>query len=80
MSRRRNPSRDGCHGGTCGRPAAGANSPLPRRAGISTFPAAQRHCDGAIAQLGERYNGIVEVTGSIPVGSTIQTKGLAGNG
>ena len=29
---------------------------------------------------GERfilYNGIVEVTGSIPVGSTIQTKGLA---
>jgi|HubBroStandDraft_5_1064220.scaffolds.fasta_scaffold249315_2 hypothetical protein len=26
--------------------------------------------DGAIAQLGERYNGIVEVTGSIPVGST----------
>jgi hypothetical protein len=26
---------------------------------------------GAIAQLGERNNGIVEVTGSIPVGSTI---------
>src|SRR3546814_2002551 len=26
---------------------------------------------GALAQLGERYNGIVEVTGSIPVGSTI---------
>ena len=25
---------------------------------------------GAIAQLGERYNGIVEVTGSIPVSST----------
>ncbi len=25
---------------------------------------------GAVAQLGERYNGIVEVTGSIPVGST----------
>ncbi len=35
---------------------------------------------GAIAQLGERYNGIVEVTGSIPVGSTNQLKGLAGNG
>ena len=32
---------------------------------------------GAIAQLGERYNGIVEVTGSIPVGSTNQIKGLA---
>ena len=26
---------------------------------------------GAIAQLGERYNGIVEVSGSIPLGSTI---------
>jgi hypothetical protein len=26
---------------------------------------------GAIAQLGERYNGIVEVAGSIPAGSTI---------
>ncbi len=29
-------------------------------------------CDenGAVAQLGERYNGIVEVVGSIPSGST----------
>ena len=26
--------------------------------------------DGAIAQLGERYNGIVEVSGSIPLSST----------
>ena len=26
--------------------------------------------DGAVAQLGERYNGIVEVVGSIPSGST----------
>jgi hypothetical protein len=25
---------------------------------------------GAIAQLGERYNGIVEVIGSIPISST----------
>ena len=25
---------------------------------------------GALAQLGERYNGIVEVSGSIPLGST----------
>ncbi len=25
---------------------------------------------GAVAQLGERYNGIVEVAGSIPAGST----------
>ncbi len=29
-----------------------------------------RACEGAIAQLGERYNGIVEVGGSIPPGST----------
>lgn len=27
-------------------------------------------CFGVIAQLGERYNGIVEVGGSIPPGST----------
>jgi hypothetical protein len=27
---------------------------------------------GAIAQLGERFNGIEEVVGSIPSGSTIQ--------
>ncbi len=26
--------------------------------------------NGALAQLGERYNGIVEVRGSIPLGST----------
>ena len=32
---------------------------------------------GAVAQLGERYNGIVEVVGSIPSGSTIFIKGLA---
>ena len=30
--------------------------------------------EGAIAQLGERYNGIVEVVGSIPSGSTINFK------
>ena len=29
---------------------------------------------GVIAQLGERYNGIVEVGGSIPPGSTSQIK------
>ena len=29
--------------------------------------------DGAVAQLGERYNGIVEVRGSIPLGSTISS-------
>ena len=31
----------------------------------------------ATCPLGERYNGIVEVDGSIPSGSTIQIKGLA---
>ena len=29
---------------------------------------------GALAQLGERYNGIVEVRGSIPLGSTIKKR------
>jgi hypothetical protein len=32
---------------------------------------------GVIAQLGERLNGIQEVGGSIPPGSTKQIKGLA---
>ena len=31
---------------------------------------------GAIAQLGERYNGIVEVSGSIPLSSTILAPAL----
>jgi hypothetical protein len=47
---------------------------------IPKFAADTTSSAGAIAQLGERYNGIVEVTGSIPVGSTNQVKGLAGNG
>ena len=29
---------------------------------------------GAVAQLGERYDGIVEVRGSIPLSSTIKTR------
>jgi hypothetical protein len=29
---------------------------------------------GAVAQLGERYDGIVEVVGSIPSSSTIETR------
>jgi hypothetical protein len=40
---------------------------LPRSASVPNFAETS---SGAIAQLGERYNGIVEVTGSIPVGST----------
>src|SRR5687767_12488884 len=39
----------------------GGRTRAPRR-GNSWF--------GAVAQLGERYNGIVEVRGSIPLGST----------
>src|SRR5271163_264898 len=47
---------------------------LPPRRAVPNFATRVR---GAIAQLGERYNGIVEVTGSIPVGSTNKNKGLA---
>jgi hypothetical protein len=47
---------------------------LPPQCSLSNF--ARRVSCGAIAQLGERYNGIVEVTGSIPVGSTKFSKGL----
>ena len=51
----------------------------PTAAGIDKVPLATLaqpvglfvlKCDGAIAQLGERYNGIVEVSGSIPLSST----------
>ena len=44
------------------------NFRLPTGLDIPNF--APAFAPGAIAQLGERYNGIVEVTGSIPVGST----------
>lgn len=33
-------------------------------------PLMKTHADGAIAQLGERLNGIQEVRGSTPLGST----------
>ena len=68
------------------RSAAAGVFRLLRGRGVPNFgvTAAVRPADpprcGAIAQLGERYNGIVEVTGSIPVGSTNLLKGLAGNG
>jgi hypothetical protein len=32
---------------------------------------------GAVAQLGERLNGIQEVVGSIPIGSTMKSKNLS---
>ena len=36
-----------------------------------------RELDGAVAQLGERRNGIAKVRGSIPLGSTIPTREVA---
>ena len=42
---------------------------LPSRTILSILPPCQK--DGAIAQLGERLHGMQEVTGSIPVSSTI---------
>jgi hypothetical protein len=46
---------------------------------IDTHPAVcykDRPC-GAVAQLGERLNGIQEVVGSIPIGSTKEDKELS---
>ncbi len=43
--------------------------PVRRKTGPQTGTASA-DTRGAIAQLGERYNGIVEVVGSIPSGST----------
>ena len=36
------------------------------------FEISQVLCAGAVAQLGERLNGIQEVRGSIPLGSTVR--------
>ena len=49
---------------------------IPRAAALLT----QGEVFGAIAQLGERYNGIVEVDGSIPSGSTNQIEGSVRKG
>ena len=38
--------------------------------GWTTQDLPENEWNGALAQLGERYNGIVEVSGSIPLGST----------
>jgi hypothetical protein len=51
--------------------------PLP--AGRSRPPQASVRCSGAVAQLGERLNGIQEVGGSTPLGSTnLRKPGSAG--
>src|SRR5215472_13234349 len=72
MSRRRSTE------AVCGSGAAAGGRQffrLPPRCGLSNL--ADLVSCGAIAQLGERYNGIVEVTGSIPVGSTNSREGLS---
>ena len=53
--------------GTAGTPyvPAPSGAALPNIVAAHTFDGY-----GAVAQLGERYNGIVEVVGSIPSGST----------
>ncbi len=65
---------------------------MPRAGGVLTFATlaagrgraggrlSRAAHGGAVAQLGERLNGIQEVRGSIPLGSTKYFKGLAGNG
>ncbi len=50
---------------------------FPPSAGAGPQASHHENSFGAVAQLGERYNGIVEVVGSIPSGSTIKNKGLA---
>ena len=48
-------------------------APIQRRIGlpkVDTLPGSLIH-DGALAQLGERLHGMQEVSGSIPLGSTI---------
>ena len=45
--------------------------PRQRQASPQSKPPARYVENGAIAQLGERFNGIEEVVGSIPSGSTI---------
>ena len=69
---------------TRARATASAERPCCHQGGQDLYlaPAAQsfeNQSFGAIAQLGERYNGIVEVRGSIPLGSTNKDEGLAGD-
>ena len=67
------PRRGGAEGFSSGRKEPGSNLLRgPRLTRYSVLPRlrARRLARGAIAQLGERYNGIVEVAGSIPAGST----------
>ena len=58
---------------------SGAGRPRPR-GGLSFGPDRPMESrGGAVAQLGERVNGIHEVRGSIPLGSTNEINGLVGS-
>ncbi len=54
---------------TCVVVGSGVGTVLPKCCGLS-LTLVHRDKIGAVAQLGERYNGIVEVRGSIPLSST----------
>jgi hypothetical protein len=54
-------------------PASPRSSSHAKLTNCATSSTLARFLSGAIAQLGERYNGIVEVVGSIPSGSTKYT-------
>ena len=61
------------HAGCCGQPSSGQGAAGSLQF-ISSFGRDRgdtRVLRGAIAQLGERLNGIQEVRGSTPLGSTI---------
>jgi hypothetical protein len=51
---------------------------LGDQAGLAPIEAPRIFKNGAIAQLGERFNGIEEVVGSIPSGSTTQLADITG--
>src|SRR5215831_11434779 len=75
-----------CYRSTRNRPGGEPNRPrvLLAQSPVAAYlsgppaqtPGALPDADGAVAQLGERVNGIHEVRGSIPLGSTNEVKGL----
>lgn len=52
-------------------PALKGHLPAGTTAGQTALPGRLRMENGALAQLGERLHGMQEVSGSIPLGSTI---------
>jgi hypothetical protein len=63
-------SRRGGLKGLSRRRLAAIHPPTPRRHAVGLPNDLKGRQNGAIAQLGERFNGIEEVVGSIPSGST----------